>query len=690
LRVEGVGVNYGNGLYVEDGDPAIAYQFDVLYAKVDFPKLEALPDLFELVSLSRITSTPLAIIRGSKTMKTKEQEEEEITFWAVCQNGNNGPNPVGKINPKGCTYTSLPEDPEDHLPPLGKGKWMSGQGRRKQIDPALNVEVVRDRKWARVGGDIYSKPKKGKEKKRESSFAEYLLNCPANSFFVGVNMYLAFYIWSYRVNPMDIVSGYDLIVNDKQYYRIITASFAHLEILHLAFNMSTLYSLGRLEMAIGTLQYFVYTVDLVFLTMICMIGIHYVLIYYRGMEQYRHSKGVGFSCVLFAWMTVASLKMPTFTPIAFFPQLEFVTHHFDVPLPLVGVTSLPVNIGPFILLGFTSIIIPRASFIGHLSGILLGYPLAWGLLRWITPAVLVRLLTVCVVTNEALPSSHSVSPSALPAIILSFTATVLREANPVASSPPSVACLLVGSFFCPSSSGQGSYQTVPLSDPEGGRVQEQAQTLEEGTVPEGEIVPRPVPAGAFIEKQRYMQFVEKDFARILLLQCILVVVHAALFATNSTISASLTVLLGAWILFLFARMEYDVFNQENPDHRISKLGEERVLFVLLAGYLLAAMIDLLVALVNVGAIFAIEPLLAVALTKGGTAAAYDLDASNLYLGIEIFFVCVSAVSIKRAIVFLHGSAQGVAFLRVLDLDFAVGDIDGVFNAEEEEVVPFQV
>jgi hypothetical protein len=34
--------------------------------------------------------------------------------------------------------------------------------------------------------------------------------------------------------------------------------------------------------------------------------------------------------------------------------------------------------------------------------------------------------------------------------------------------------------------------------------------------------------------------------------------------------------------------------------------------------------------------------------------------------------------------------KGVTFLRMLDLDFAAGDIYGIFGANEDEVTPFQV
>ena len=58
-------------------------------------------------------------------------------------------------------------------------------------------------------------------------------------------------------------------------------------------------------------------------------------------------------------------------------------------VPLVGV---PFNLGPLVLLVITKFIIPRSSFVGHLSGIIIGLPLVWGWLDWLTPPVLVSIL----------------------------------------------------------------------------------------------------------------------------------------------------------------------------------------------------------------------------------------------------------------------------------------------------------
>jgi hypothetical protein len=48
----------------------------------------------------------------------------------------------------------------------------------------------------------------------------------------------------------------------------------------------------------------------------------------------------------------------------------------QLKLNIFCVLSLPISFVPFELLIFTSIMLPQASFIGHLSGIIVGYSIA--------------------------------------------------------------------------------------------------------------------------------------------------------------------------------------------------------------------------------------------------------------------------------------------------------------------------
>jgi hypothetical protein len=93
-------------------------------------------------------------------------------------------------------------------------------------------------------------------------------------------------------------------------------------------------------------------------------------------------------------MTVLSVKQPTHS------------------LRLLGFVALPINLAPFGSLIFCSIIVPQASFVGHLAGIVMGYLVAWDVFVWVDWywfAVLafwtavVFLFSLKATTNIALP-----------------------------------------------------------------------------------------------------------------------------------------------------------------------------------------------------------------------------------------------------------------------------------------------
>lgn len=64
---------------------------------------------------------------------------------------------------------------------------------------------------------------------------------------------------------------------------------------------------------------------------------------------------------------------------------------------IFGLIQLPMSLAPFGALVITSIIVPQASFIGHLSGILMGYLMAYVMYDitmsiWCSSALLILLL----------------------------------------------------------------------------------------------------------------------------------------------------------------------------------------------------------------------------------------------------------------------------------------------------------
>ena len=148
-----------------------------------------------------------------------------------------------------------------------------------------------------------------------------------------------------------------------EYWRSLTASLSHIDLLQLVFNMSSLWSLRFLEHQYGPLWYLRLSFLLLIGSIAAFMGLYWFLIAKLRMNDYANVISLGYSCVVFGVMTVAH-------------QLTS-TKSFN----LFGL-QIPLSLMPFGSLLLTQIIVPRASFVGHLSGIIIGYLYSFGLFRW--------------------------------------------------------------------------------------------------------------------------------------------------------------------------------------------------------------------------------------------------------------------------------------------------------------------
>eukprot|EP00976_Prorocentrum_cordatum_P112653 1195571-Prorocentrum_minimum.AAC.4 len=192
---------------------------------------------------------------------------------------------------------------------------------------------------------------------------------PISSVVICVCTCVWVYLNGHSVGYEHVGFSYHAVVHNGEYWRCISATFSHISILHLIFNMTSLWSLGVVEgmaaQGLGEIVYLKYTLVLIVMPLVLVLAIYHALIRFWKKEEYVHVTAVGYSCVVFGWMTIIAQLHPTH-------QIQF-----------LGLLSLPMSLAPFGSLVFTSIIVPQASFVGHLAGILVGYLIAWSWFDWI-------------------------------------------------------------------------------------------------------------------------------------------------------------------------------------------------------------------------------------------------------------------------------------------------------------------
>jgi membrane associated rhomboid family serine protease len=146
-----------------------------------------------------------------------------------------------------------------------------------------------------------------------------------------------------------------LVLYLHEYYRIVTSTLFHANLMHIGMNMMSTFAIGALlEKRMGTLG-LVMTLSWAIL----LSGLVYLMIAWTayaafGSEEWMYTQSVGFSGILFH-MTVLECNLSSTESRSLF-----------------GVVNVPTFLYPWVLLILLQFMIPGLSFLGHLSGILTG------------------------------------------------------------------------------------------------------------------------------------------------------------------------------------------------------------------------------------------------------------------------------------------------------------------------------
>lgn len=187
---------------------------------------------------------------------------------------------------------------------------------------------------------------------------------------IGLCVAVQAFVFLFDPPLTDFTVSAALVLYAHQYYRIITSAYFHGGIMHIAMNMMSMMSMGAsLERSIGTVQLVLTVLWQTLLTGSFSVGVCWILsMVLLDDMSYLKQQSVGFSGVLFALAVVDIHKSPVPTR------------------SVMGFFTVPAKWYPWILLVLLQVLIPNVSFIGHLSGILLGTWQTYGGLALLLPS----------------------------------------------------------------------------------------------------------------------------------------------------------------------------------------------------------------------------------------------------------------------------------------------------------------
>ena len=206
-----------------------------------------------------------------------------------------------------------------------------------------------------------------------SSLPSSLKESPTTTLLLLFQTFLAIAYWNARLSPSTVGL---LVENVKEPWRLFTGATAHFDVWHFGMNMMTLTSLGTAleHKTIPSIMFLIINLSMILYTGILWWVFQSLLLRIRRVpaEANRPHPTVGYSGVLFAWLVVLSLEQGTVCPVFFLPQLCFSSVHIW--------NGVSIHPGPLIQLILMQLVLPRASWTGHLAGIVVGFVYQWRLL----------------------------------------------------------------------------------------------------------------------------------------------------------------------------------------------------------------------------------------------------------------------------------------------------------------------
>jgi membrane associated rhomboid family serine protease len=146
-------------------------------------------------------------------------------------------------------------------------------------------------------------------------------------------------------------------------WRLFSSSLIHASLIHLVMNSSSLLQAGRaIEPSLGALKFVYLTVLFGCLSHSLVCAISLALLRLANYETLYRGSAIGLSGALFALLVVRCSAARG-------------------SVSLYGIMDVPARVCPWILLLITQVV-PGASFVGHISGMVVGYAYTHGLL-WV-------------------------------------------------------------------------------------------------------------------------------------------------------------------------------------------------------------------------------------------------------------------------------------------------------------------